>query len=53
MIAFLILTSTLPFDSKKEDSDAEIIKQTINNPVYYNAAIWSKISNNARNFVES
>jgi len=47
----MILTATLPFDDP--NSEREIARQTINEPVYYNPKIWSKLSDEAKNFVDS
>ncbi len=60
VIAFLILSGTLPFDSKNGDADIikytllfKLFRQTTTNPVYYNATIWSKLSTHAKSFVDS
>lgn len=51
IITYLLLCGCLPFDD--ENSEREIARQTINDPVPYPSAIWKKISNEAKLFVDS
>ena len=50
IIAFLLLCGYLPFDDKH--SEREIARQTIQDPVPYDNKIWSKISPEAKTFVD-
>ena len=50
IIAFLLLCGYLPFDDKH--SEREIARQTIQDPVPYENKIWSKISPEAKTFVD-
>ena len=50
IIAFLLLCGYLPFDDKH--SEREIARQTIQDPVPYDNKIWSKISPEAKQFVD-
>ena len=47
----MVLTASLPFDDP--NSEREIARQTINEPVNYNPKVWSKLSEEAKNFVDS
>jgi len=51
VITFLCLTAALPFDDPT--SEQEIARKTINDPVYYNPKIWTKLSEESRDFVQS
>ena len=50
IITFLLLCGYLPFDDKH--SEREIARQTIQDPVPYDNKIWSKISPEAKTFVD-
>ena len=50
IIAFLLLCGYLPFDDKH--SEREIARQTIQDPVPYDNKIWSKLSPEAKTFVD-
>ena len=50
IITFLLLCGYLPFDDKH--SEREIARQTIQDPVPYDDKIWSKISPEAKTFVD-
>ena len=50
IIAILLLCGYLPFDDKH--SEREIARQTIQDPVPYDNKIWSKISPEAKQFVD-
>ena len=50
IITFLLLCGYLPFDDKH--SEREIARQTIQDPVPYENKIWSKISPEAKTFVD-
>ena len=50
IITYLILCGFLPFDD--DNSEREIARQTIQDPVPYPSQIWSKISKEARRFVD-
>ena len=50
IITFLLLCGYLPFDDKH--SEREIARQTIQDPVPYDNKIWSKISPEAKQFVD-
>ena len=50
IIAFLLLCGYLPFDDKH--SEREIARQTIQDPVPYENKIWSKLSPEAKTFVD-
>ena len=47
---FLLLTGYLPFDDK--NSEREIARKTIQDPVLFQPEIWSKLSNEAMQFVD-
>ena len=49
IIAYTLLCGFLPFDDKY--SEVEIARKTINNPVHYDINIWSKLSFEAKTFV--
>jgi serine/threonine protein kinase len=51
IIAYLLLCGFLPFDD--ENSEREIARQTIQDPVPYPSQIWSKLSKESRKFVEA
>ena len=51
IITYLLLCGCLPFDD--ENSEREIARQTINDSTPYPSAIWKKISNEAKLFVDS
>ena len=50
IITFLLLCGYLPFDDKH--SEREIARQTIQDPVPYESKIWSKLSPEAKTFVD-
>ena len=50
IITFLLLCGYLPFDDKH--SEREIARQTIQDPVPYETKIWSKLSPEAKTFVD-
>ena len=50
IITFLLLCGYLPFDDKH--SEREIARQTIQDPVPYESKIWSKLSPEAKIFVD-
>ena len=50
IIAFLLLCGYLPFDDKH--SEREIARQTIQDPVPYDNKIWSKLTPEAKTFVD-
>ena len=50
IITFLLLCGYLPFDDKH--SEREIARQTIQDPVPYENKIWSKLSPEAKTFVD-
>ena len=50
IITFLLLCGYMPFDDKH--SEREIARQTIQDPVPYENKIWSKISPEAKTFVD-
>ena len=50
IITFLLLCGYLPFDDKH--SEREIARQTIQDPVPYEANIWNKLSPEAKTFVD-
>lgn len=50
IITYLILCGFLPFDD--DNSEREIARQTIQDPVPYPSQIWSKISKEAKRFVD-
>ena len=50
IIAYVLLCGYLPFDDKY--SEIEIARKTINNPVLYDNNIWSKLSPEAKIFVD-
>ena len=50
IIAYVLLCGYLPFDDKY--SEREIARKTINNPVHYDINIWSKLSPEAKIFVD-
>jgi len=47
----MILSASLPFDDP--NSEKEIARQTIYDPVKFKPSVWSKLSPEAKNFVES
>ena len=51
VIAYLLVSGFLPFDD--ENSEKEIARQTVNDPVPYPPSIWRKISSEAKDFVDS
>ena len=51
IIAYLLLCGFLPFDD--ENSEREIARQTIQDPVPYPSQVWSKLSKEAKHFVEA
>ena len=51
VITYLLVSGFLPFDD--ENSEKEIARQTINDPVPYPPSIWRKISSEAKDFVDS
>ena len=51
IISYLLLCGCLPFDD--ENSEREIARQTIHDPVPYPSVVWKKISIEARSFVDS
>lgn len=51
IIAYLLLSGFLPFDD--EHSEKEVVRQTIYDNVPYPPNVWSKISPEAKQFVES
>ena len=50
IITFLLLCGYMPFDD--EHSEKEIARQTIQDPVPYENKIWSKLSREAKTFVD-
>ncbi|MCQ2817119.1 MAG: protein kinase [archaeon] len=50
IITYLLLCGFLPFDD--ENSEREIARQTIQDPVPYPSQVWSKLSPEAKNFVD-
>ena len=50
IITYLLLCGFLPFDD--ENSEREIARQTIQDPVPYPPQVWSKLSPEAKSFVE-
>ena len=50
IITFLLLCGYMPFDDKH--SEREIARQTIQDPVPYENKIWSKLSPEAKTFVD-
>ena len=51
VITYLLVSGFLPFDD--QNSEKEIARQTINDPVPYPPSIWRKISSEAKDFVDS
>ena len=50
IITFLLLCGYLPFDDK--NSEVEIVRKTVEEPVIFKPKIWNKLSKEAKNFVE-
>lgn len=50
IITYLLLTGYLPYDDP--NSEREVIRQTLNDPVPFHSEIWKKISFDAKNFIE-
>jgi calcium/calmodulin-dependent protein kinase I len=51
IITYLLLCSCLPFDH--ETSEKEIARQTVNNATPFPTTIWSKLSIESKDFVDS
>lgn len=51
IITYLLLCGFLPFDD--ENSEREIARQTIQDPVPYPSQVWSKLSKESKHFVEA
>ena len=51
VIIYLLLSGFLPFDD--ENSESEIIKQTIENEVTFDSSVWENISQEAKDLIRS
>jgi hypothetical protein len=51
ILTYLLLCANLPFDH--EDSEKEIVRQTIHKPTPFPPKFWDKLSLDSRDFVDS